>query len=1033
MDESKPGRSAESVDRVLADFLERRARGETPELEELCAEHPTLESELRRLGPILQALASEPSLGVGGRLDSVVARLEREFDEDIDPGIDLEPSPEALLGESETELLSRLSSKETREGRYRLLGEIARGGMGAILEVRDRDLRRRLAMKVILDRSVRITKGQTPASGSRALARFLEEAQLTGQLDHPGIVPVHELGLDPEGRVYFTMKLVKGKTLKRVFDELARGEGDWTQTRVLGLILKVCEAMSYAHDRGVIHRDLKPANVMIGRYGEVYVMDWGLAKILGRDDTRDIRLSPPLSVTLSEIQSDRADRASNAPDSPLCTMDGDVVGTPAYMPPEQAAGRIEDMGPHSDVYALGAMLYHLLSGHMPYVAPEMRIHNYAVWHRVQEGPPAPLLDEAKDAPSELVAICEKAMARETGERYRNTTELAQDLSAYVEGRVVRAHAVGAWTEARKWVKRNKPLAASLAAAVVATLVGGAAFALKAQEATRAAGEAREASRRADDKASEAQRAREYAEAETAKVLRLSDSKRLQELEAAADELWPPLPDAVAALEDWLSRSRDLTSNLPAHRAVLHAMRAESLPWTREQQAHDSETHPQAPELHEMREEFEGLIAQVEGGLEGDAWLQAERRIVEFEPALQSMADAVESRRTWRFETAQDQWQHDVLTELVQGLEGLQTGLAGDDSTSEQHGWSVPKRLRFSRMLDQQRVEGAAHSRAWSEALPAIRAAYPGLELEPQSGLLPLSPDPSSGLWEFAHLMTGDRAVRADNGKLILTETAGVVLVLIPGGSFRMGAQSVNARSPNYSPQAANDEAPVHTVRMSPFFLSKFELTQSQWMILTGTNLSYTATRRWGSDWLASGAGPSLLHPVEQVTWIDCRSWLTRAGLEFPSEAQWEYATRGGTDTLWWTGPDKESLGGAANLEDSFARGNRTRRPALVFEMWLDDGATMSAPVGSYAANPFGLHDVAGNVWEWCLDEYDSRTYRRRLALDPVVPWRGSNNLIIRGGSFSNRADRARSAYRTSVPWTYANFDVGLRPARAIEP
>ena len=155
--------------------------------------------------------------------------------------------------------------------RYVLEGEIGRGGMGAVLEIFDADLRRRLAMKVALlpeggaDDAARI--------GSTQLLRFLEEAQVTGQLDHPGVVPVHELGVDADGRVYFTMRLVRGQELTKVFEAVHAGDAGWNLTRALGALLKVCEAMSYAHEKGVVHRDLKPANVMVGRHGEVYVMD----------------------------------------------------------------------------------------------------------------------------------------------------------------------------------------------------------------------------------------------------------------------------------------------------------------------------------------------------------------------------------------------------------------------------------------------------------------------------------------------------------------------------------------------------------------------------------------------------------------------------------------------------------------------------------------------------------------------------------------------------------------------------------------
>src|SRR6185436_17631447 len=190
--------------------------------------------------------------------------------------------------------------------------------------------------------------------------------------------------------------------------------------------------------------------------------------------------------------------------------DGDVVGTPAYMSPEQARGDLAAMGQHSDVYALGAMLYHLLAGHMPYVPRRARLNNYAVWSAVQHGPPPPILSIARDAPTELVAICEKAMAREIGERYRDMSELAKDLAAFIEGRVVAAHQTGAWAETKKWVQRNRPLAASLASAVLLLVVGLARSLSLGQRAQHNALLAAQNATRADEKAFEAERLRHEA-------------------------------------------------------------------------------------------------------------------------------------------------------------------------------------------------------------------------------------------------------------------------------------------------------------------------------------------------------------------------------------------------------------------------------------------------------------------------------------------------------------------------------------------
>ena len=401
--------------RLLEGFLARMDAGELPDFDALLREHPAHADELRRL------FAEE---------------CER-----LDAGS--EPASDAI---------ARLSERRQPFARYSVGAEIGRGGMGTVLEVRDEDLRRDLAMKV--------------TSGSD-VGRFLEEAQITGQLDHPGIVPVHELGLDPEGRVYFTMKLVKGRTLAEVLDLARDGRDGWTQAKVLGAVQRVCEAMAYAHEKGVVHRDLKPSNVMIGAFGEVYVMDWGLARVVGAPDRRDLRLRIAEAPGGSALETDRDELRHATPGSPLLTRDGQVVGTPAYMPPEQAAGRVEAIGPHSDVYSVGAMIYHLLAGEPPFAGSGAK----EVWLRVCAGPPPPIESVAPRAPPELQAICSKAMQRDGRARYRDMREMAADLAAFLEGRVVRAHETGALAEARKWIRRNRGLAAALAGAVLALVAG----------------------------------------------------------------------------------------------------------------------------------------------------------------------------------------------------------------------------------------------------------------------------------------------------------------------------------------------------------------------------------------------------------------------------------------------------------------------------------------------------------------------------------------------------------------------------------
>jgi serine/threonine-protein kinase len=423
-------------------------------------------------------------------------KLENLYNEDIVPHVSLESSSAARDSSYEERMLGKLKAHAPRKTRYEVQGKIAHGGMGTIYKVWDADLRRTLAMKVIRNKKKGDDLKEDGRPDSSVLVRFLEEAQITGQLDHPCIVPVHDLSLDENGSIYFTMHLVKGQDLKTIFKWVKEGKDGWNLTRALDVFLHVLEAMAYAHSKGVIHRDLKPANVMVGRFGQVYVMDWGLAKILDRNGEHDPYRPRTQSESMSLIHTELTEEQDSNPDALLLTMDGAVIGTPAYMPPEQACGEMDKLDRRADVYSVGAMLYHLLTGRMPYEQPGVGIGGCTVWRWVLEGPPKPVHELAPDVPAELEAICEKAMARDPDDRYADTMEMAEDLRAYLENRVVRAHRSGPFVEFRKWVTRNRPLALSLALILVlilgSTTVTSLVLAAKNREVTKARDDAQQA-------------------------------------------------------------------------------------------------------------------------------------------------------------------------------------------------------------------------------------------------------------------------------------------------------------------------------------------------------------------------------------------------------------------------------------------------------------------------------------------------------------------------------------------------------------
>lgn len=360
----------------------------------------------------------------------------------VEGGVTLDPARGKAGQKSVAELLAGRAKKGER---YVVEGEIARGGMGAVLRAVDCDIRREVAVKYLLDQA-----------DTRKKARFVEEAQITGQLEHPNIVPIHELGIDAQKRLFFAMKMVRGRSLADVLDALRKdprgAEKEYPLNRLLNLFINVCHALAYAHSRKVIHRDLKPANIMLGDFGEVYVMDWGLAKVLGHEP---VHAAPAASLAGSKVSTSREQEAD-------LTQDGAILGTPMYMPPEQAAGRIEAIEPRSDVYSLGAILYEMLALQPPV---ERSGGAMAVLMRVVQGevmPPEqrdPARARAGKVPRELSAIAMKALAKEPKDRYPSAEALRQDIERYQEGRSVSAKEDTRRELLWKFVKRNKGLSA----------------------------------------------------------------------------------------------------------------------------------------------------------------------------------------------------------------------------------------------------------------------------------------------------------------------------------------------------------------------------------------------------------------------------------------------------------------------------------------------------------------------------------------------------------------------------------------------
>jgi serine/threonine protein kinase/formylglycine-generating enzyme required for sulfatase activity len=859
-----------------------------------------------------------------------------------------------------------------RIAHYRILREIGRGGQATVYLAEDTRLHRPIALKVL---------DVGPAANKQAIERFRREAEITSKLDHPGICPVHDIGQD-KGVLYIAMRYVEGETVAARIESASSGphmseslvveigdEGETTGFPPEALTPgPVIPPSGQSQITAILHVFEQAARALHAAHEHGVIhrdIKPGNIMVTKEGDPVILDFGLAQEVEGSDVS---------------LTITGDMTGTPAYMSPEQLTAHRIRLDRRTDVYSLGVALYESLTLRRPFEAPTRE----GLYKQILTKDPPDPRSTNPSISSDLRVVVATALEKDCDRRYQTALDLAEDLRRVRMHEPILAKPVGRLVRLQRWAQRNPALAASVAVLFAVLTIGLTVALLLLQRSERERVAKERALGEKDTALSEKARAledvttqRNEKTAALADYDRLGDLSRLQRLQAEADTLWPADPSHLPGMTAWVEHGAALAGRLDGHRRLLDELRKSGV---------------------------KVLPDSVPG---------------ESRPAA--------SQPMWRFTSDAAQFKHDTTAKLVADLTALidpdpKKGLLAD----------VRSRLTFAASVERETI--AKYESRWADAIRSIAdrtecPKYDGLEIAPQLGLIPLCKDRASGLWEFVHLQTvapGTDPIpaRDQNGRLVVSEDMGIVFVLLPGGAFKMGAvkpdEDQAPTGPNVDPEARQNEGPLAEVALDPFFMSKYEMTQGQWLRLVGVNPSH-----YGPGAKHGGKVVGLTSPVDQVSWDDCDLWLRRLGLVIPTEAQWEYAARGGTTTPRWTGIAKDGLSRAANLADlSFTNTGGTTHP----EPWNDTYA-VHAPVGAFDPNPYGLHDVLGNVWEWCRDQNSGYDVEPRPG-DGLRSSSASRLRALRGGSWFDNASLARSAFRRHFAPDSRNFNLGVRPAMA---
>jgi formylglycine-generating enzyme required for sulfatase activity/tRNA A-37 threonylcarbamoyl transferase component Bud32 len=852
--------------------------------------------------------------------------------------------------------------------RFRILRPHARGGLGEVFVARDQELKREVALK-------EIREGQAAQPESRA--RFLLEAEVTGALEHPGIVPVYGLGAYTDGRPFYAMRFVQGDSLKdtiRAFHEAdRRGRTDSERSLALRQLLRrfvdVCNAIAYAHSRGVLHRDLKPANIMLGKYGETLVVDWGLAKVLDRAAGEDT--DGPLRPTLGG--------------DPAVTQTGAALGTPAYMSPEQAAGKLNELGPASDVYSLGATLYCLLTGRVPFAEGEVG----EILARVQRGDFPPPRRVNGRVPRALEAVCLKAMALKPGDRYATPRDLADDVEHWLADEPVRAYRE-AWTaRVGRWVRRHQTLTVGVILVLLAGVIVLSTIAQLGRARTAAA---------------------------------IANAQR-------EDDVGRDFVRSFATRLDTLGTSKDLWSAEKTEKGLVEMV----LGLANEAMNADARQYAALLPLVKLQPEAERLQAQSELGkiTEKDEDSTKDRLTLRQANAAVTLLHLGKPAPVWPL--------------LVHGPDpSRRTYLIHHLGP-----YDIPATVVLDRLHDEPEVSArrallCALGEYRTEQVPAGQLQQLVARLVQN-----YQDDPDPGVHGAIEWLLRQWRQQGELPKLRNykpkgppggTPTWGVngqgqTLTVIPGP----------VQSPMATPESQGKRTPAEKSHgqkiLQSFAITTKEVTVEEFQRFLADNPN--RAKGFAANLEKSESGEKL--PILGVNWYTAAAycnWLSqkeklpesewcyppgrigpgmvldeghlrRKGYRLPTEAEWEYACRAGATTRWPYGRSEALLEKYAWYQKN--SGNRAQ------------------PVGRLRPNDLGLFDMLGNAAEWCHDGFADDTEPAQLALDGGSRKKKETaRHAVRGGSFAGPASQARCGYRDGHPSSDHQAFIGFRVARTTD-